>query len=135
MDISQTTEHVYIASRIKGADLEAVLQLDPGLIISMIVQRRPPKALAAEGLEVLWLRIFDFPFIPIPLRSLQRGVEAARPPAYQRRQGRPVAALAGRRRMHQCRDAVGQPAIGWHSLCLYHAKVGTMIGAATTTYR
>jgi hypothetical protein len=28
MDISQITEHVYIASRIKGADLEAILQLD-----------------------------------------------------------------------------------------------------------
>ena len=70
---------MYIASRIKGADLEAILQLDPDLIISMIVQRRPPKALTAEGLEVLWLRTFDFPLIPIPLKTLKRGVEAALP--------------------------------------------------------
>jgi protein-tyrosine phosphatase len=79
MDVSQITEHVYIASRIKGDDLEAILQLDPDLIISMIVQRRPPKALTAEGLEVLWLRTFDFPLIPIPLKTLKRGVEAALP--------------------------------------------------------
>ena len=79
MDITQITEHLYIASRIKGHDLEAILQLDPGLIISMIVQRRPPKALTAEGLEVLWLRTFDFPLLPIPLKSLKRGVEAALP--------------------------------------------------------
>ena len=79
MDITQITEYLYIASRIKGDDLEAILQLDPGLIISMIVQRRPPKALNAAGLEVLWLRTFDFPLIPIPLRTLKRGVEAALP--------------------------------------------------------
>ena len=79
MDISQIAEDLYIASRVKTGDLEAVLQLDPALIISMIVQRRPPKALTAEGLEVLWLRTFDFPLIPIPLRTLKRGAEAALP--------------------------------------------------------
>jgi protein tyrosine phosphatase (PTP) superfamily phosphohydrolase (DUF442 family) len=79
MDITQITEHLYIASRIKDDDLEAILQLDPGLIISMIVQRRPPKALAAAGLEVLWLRTFDFPLLPIPLKSLKRGVDTALP--------------------------------------------------------
>jgi hypothetical protein len=79
MDVSQITEQVYIAARIKDVDLEAILQLDPGLIISMIVQRRPPKALTAAGLEVLWLRTFDFPLIPIPLKTLKRGVEAALP--------------------------------------------------------
>ena len=79
MDISQITEHLYIASRIKDDDIEAILQLGPDLIISMIVQRRPPKTLAAEQLEVLWLRTFDFLLIPIPLRTLKRGVEAALP--------------------------------------------------------
>ena len=79
MDITQITEYLYIASRIKGDDLQAILQLDPGLIISMIVQRRPPRVLSEEGLEVLWLRTFDFFLIPIPLRTLKRGVEAALP--------------------------------------------------------
>ena len=79
MDISKITKHLYIASRIKDDDIEAIRQLGPDLIISMIVQRRPPKTLTAEGLEVLWLRTFDFPLIPIPLRTLKRGVEAALP--------------------------------------------------------
>ena len=79
IDISQITEHLHIASRVKGEHLEAILQLDLGLIISMIVQRRPPKALIAKGLEVLWLRTFDFPLIPIPLKTLKQGVEAALP--------------------------------------------------------
>jgi hypothetical protein len=79
MDISQITENLYIASRIKGEHLEDILQLDPGLIISMIAQRRPPQALTEEELDVLWLRTFDFPLIPIPLRTLKRGVAAALP--------------------------------------------------------
>ena len=28
---------------------------------------------------MLWLRTFDFPLLPIPLRTLNRGVEEARP--------------------------------------------------------
>jgi hypothetical protein len=79
LDISQITENLYISSRVKDKHLEDVLQLDPGLIISMIVQRRPPRALTAEGLKVLWLRTFDFPLLPIPLKTLNRGVEAALP--------------------------------------------------------
>jgi hypothetical protein len=79
MDISQITEHLYIASRITGDHLEAILQLDPRLIISMIVQQRPPKALSSAGIAVLWLRTFDFLLIPIPLKTLKRGVEAALP--------------------------------------------------------
>jgi protein-tyrosine phosphatase len=78
-DISQITENLYITSRVKGEHLEDVLELDPDLIISMIVHLRPPKALAENGLEVLWLRTFDFPLIPIPLSTLKRGVEAALP--------------------------------------------------------
>jgi hypothetical protein len=77
MDISQIAEHLFIASRVRGDDLEAILQLEPALIISMIAQRRPPKALTSAGLEVLWLRTFDFLLIPIPLKTLRRGVEAA----------------------------------------------------------
>jgi hypothetical protein len=79
MDISQITESLYIASRIKGEHMEDILQLKPGLIISMIAQRRPPRALTDKGLEVLWLRSFDFPLILIPLKILNRGVEAALP--------------------------------------------------------
>jgi hypothetical protein len=45
----------------------------------MIVQRKPPEALAQPPRMVLWLRTFDFPLFPIPMRTLNRGVEAALP--------------------------------------------------------
>jgi protein-tyrosine phosphatase len=79
MDVSQITESLYVAARVKEDDLAATLRLDPDLIISMIVQRRPPRSLTSAGLKVLWLRTFDFALIPIPLKALKRGVEAALP--------------------------------------------------------
>jgi protein tyrosine phosphatase (PTP) superfamily phosphohydrolase (DUF442 family) len=79
MDISEITENLYISSRVEGDDLEAIRRLDPGLIISMIIHRRPPRTLSESGLSVLWLRTIDFPLIPIPIRTLNRGVEAALP--------------------------------------------------------
>ena len=79
LDISQITENLYIFSRVKDEHLEDVLQLDPGLIISMILERRPHRALSEGGMSVLWLRTVDFPLIPIPLRTLNRGVKAALP--------------------------------------------------------
>jgi hypothetical protein len=63
MDISPTTENLNIASRVKGEHFEHILQLDTGLIISMIVQRRPPGVLTDAGLKVLWLRALDSPAI------------------------------------------------------------------------
>ena len=79
LDISRITQDLYISSRVKDEHLEDVLRLDPDLIISMILERRPHKALTEEGLQVLWLRTVDFLLIPIPLRTLKRGVEAALP--------------------------------------------------------
>ena len=79
MDISRITDSVYVSARVRYKDLEAVLQLDPGLVISMILERRPPAFLSEHGLPVLWLRTVDLPLIPIPLRTLRRGVEAAVP--------------------------------------------------------
>ena len=79
LDIAQITENLYISSRVKEEHLEDVLHLGPDLIISMIFERRMPEALTEEGLQVLWLRTVDFVLIPIPLRTLNRGVEAALP--------------------------------------------------------
>ena len=79
LDISQITENLYLSSRVKDEHLEDVLQLDPALIISMIFERRPINAMTEQGLQVLWLRTVDFLLVPIPLRTLKRGVEAALP--------------------------------------------------------
>ena len=64
MDISPITDHLFIASRVKGEHLEDVLELNPGLIISMILERRPPRAVTEAGLKVLWLRTLISPSSP-----------------------------------------------------------------------
>jgi len=53
--------------------------LDPRLVISMILQTRPPRELDEPPMSVLWLRTVDFLLIPIPVRTLNRGVESALP--------------------------------------------------------
>jgi protein tyrosine phosphatase (PTP) superfamily phosphohydrolase (DUF442 family) len=79
MDISQITDHLYVGSRLGAEELEALRQLDVRLIINMIAYRRPPRGFASLPAAVLWLRTFDFPLLPIPVRTLARGVEAALP--------------------------------------------------------
>ncbi len=79
MNISQITDYLFISRKVTEKDLDEILKLDPRLVISMIIQSRPPEALAQPFRKVLWLRTFDFPLLPIPLRTLKKGVEAALP--------------------------------------------------------
>jgi protein tyrosine phosphatase (PTP) superfamily phosphohydrolase (DUF442 family) len=79
MDISKITEYLSLSSKVTKKNVDEVLELDPRLVISMIVQRKPPEALEQPPRSVLWLRTFDFPLIPIPVRTLNRGVEVALP--------------------------------------------------------
>jgi protein tyrosine phosphatase (PTP) superfamily phosphohydrolase (DUF442 family) len=79
MDISKITDYLYVSSKVTKKNVAAALELDPGLAISMIVQRKPPQDLAQPPRKLLWLRTFDFPLLPIPLSKLNRGVEAALP--------------------------------------------------------
>ena len=77
MNVSRITETLYISTQLTDQDVEAVRELDVGLVIGMIAHIRPPRRLAELPVEVLWLRTFDFFLLPIPLRSLYTGVEAA----------------------------------------------------------
>lgn len=79
MDISQITDHLYVGSRLSAEDIAAVRHLDVRLIINMIAYRRPSRDFASLPVEVLWLRTFDFPLLPIPVRTLERGAAAALP--------------------------------------------------------
>ena len=79
MDISKITDYLYISSKVTKRNVAAALEVDPGLAISMIVQRKPPQELGQPPRKLLWLRTFDFPLLPIPLSKLNRGVEAALP--------------------------------------------------------
>jgi hypothetical protein len=53
--------------------------MDIRLAISMIAHLRPPKALRNSSIEVLHFRTFDFPLLPIPVKTLTRGVKSALP--------------------------------------------------------
>ena len=79
MEISEITDYLYIAPRKAVVEQDGLKDLEPGLLIDMIAYRRPPRL--PEGLQTktLWLRTFDFPLLPIPVRTLRRGVEAALP--------------------------------------------------------
>jgi hypothetical protein len=45
MDISKITEYLSLSSKVTKKNVDEVLELDPQLVISMIVQRKPPGAL------------------------------------------------------------------------------------------
>lgn len=79
MDISQITDYLFIANRLGAEDVEAVRRLEVGLVINMIAYRRPARGLSELPAKVLWLRTFDFFLLPIPVKTLRRGVEAALP--------------------------------------------------------
>jgi len=79
VNISQITDYLFVSPKVTKKNLDEILRLDPRLVISMIFQRRPPEALAQPSRKLLWLRTFDFPLLPIPVRILKRGVEAALP--------------------------------------------------------
>lgn len=79
MNVSQITDYLYISTQLRRADLEAVRALDVKLIIGMIGHVPPPRELGALPARVLWLPTQDFFLLPIPVRTLQRGVLAALP--------------------------------------------------------
>jgi protein tyrosine phosphatase (PTP) superfamily phosphohydrolase (DUF442 family) len=79
MDISQITDYLYIASQLQNEDLPAIEALDVRLIINMIAHRRVPRQLIQPPRTVVWLRTFDFFLLPIPVKTLYRGVRAALP--------------------------------------------------------
>jgi len=77
-DISQVTEYLFISAWPKGEHVEEILSLGIRLILSMH-WRRPSKTLGNPPVRLLWLPTFDTPFTPIPIKTLRRGVEAAKP--------------------------------------------------------
>jgi protein tyrosine phosphatase (PTP) superfamily phosphohydrolase (DUF442 family) len=79
MLISEITDYLYVTRRQKAKDIEEVSQLDIQLIIDMIFHMRPPRELEVVDIDVLWLPSVDFVLIPIPLKLLERGVNAALP--------------------------------------------------------
>jgi hypothetical protein len=77
MDFSKITDTLFIGDTPHRDDYDALRDLGVRLIINMRFDRRPASDLHHPPLDFLWLRTFDNPVLPIPIRSLMRGVHAA----------------------------------------------------------
>ena len=78
MDISQITAQLYIAAHPKAEAADAIRDMNVRLILNMIFFR-PADVYRQPPFRMLTLRTFDSIFLPIPIRKLVRGVEAALP--------------------------------------------------------
>ena len=77
MDFSPITDNLFIGTTPSSSDYSRLRDLDVGLVINMRVEYRPRKDPFTPSLRLLWLPTFDSPLIPIPIKSLHRGVVAA----------------------------------------------------------
>lgn len=77
MDYSKITDYLYIGKTPRPESYDELRKLGVQLVINMRVERRPFKDPGEVPMKVLWLPTFDSPLIPIPIRALVRGAEAA----------------------------------------------------------
>ena len=77
MNFSQITDDLFIGTTPRRRDYEALRGLGVRLVINMRLTRGPKPHFRDLHIQYLWLRTFDNPLIPIPLRAFTRGVNAA----------------------------------------------------------
>jgi dual specificity MAP kinase phosphatase len=77
MDFSQITDHLFIGTTPRSEAYHTLRNLGVQLVINMRVERRPHPDLHDPPIPALWLPTFDTPLFPIPIRSLERGAQAA----------------------------------------------------------
>ncbi|MCK4727003.1 MAG: dual specificity protein phosphatase family protein [Anaerolineales bacterium] len=78
MGISAITNQIYIAAHPKSADVETIKELGVRLVINMIFHP-PASGFSQPPLRLLTLRTFDSPWLPIPVKKLEKGVMEALP--------------------------------------------------------
>ena len=76
--ISQITEYLYISAFPRGKHVKEIVALGVRLVLSMH-WLRPTKMLGKPPVKLLWLPTFDNIFLPMPIRTLNKGVRAALP--------------------------------------------------------
>jgi protein-tyrosine phosphatase len=76
--ISQITDYLYISAFPRGEHVAEIVALGVRLVLSMHWMR-PTKMLGKPPVELLWLPTFDVPFLPMPIKTLNKGVKAALP--------------------------------------------------------
>ncbi len=77
MNFSRITDDLFIGTTPSSEDYNHLRGLGIKLIINMRVERRPHKDPHPTPLHLLWLPTFDSPLVPIPVKALHRGAQAA----------------------------------------------------------
>jgi protein tyrosine phosphatase (PTP) superfamily phosphohydrolase (DUF442 family) len=77
VNYSEITENLWIGTTPSSRDFEVLRQRGVRLVINMRFGHRSHPDGGEPPLDYLWLRTFDSPIIPIPVRALIRGVQAA----------------------------------------------------------
>jgi len=77
MNFSKITDNLFIGDTPRREEYDFLRDLGVRLVINMRFDRRPVLDPHQPPLDFLWLRTFDNPVLPIPIRSLMRGVHAA----------------------------------------------------------
>jgi protein tyrosine phosphatase (PTP) superfamily phosphohydrolase (DUF442 family) len=77
MDFSQITDDLFIGTTPTTKDYKMLYDLGVRLVINMRWEHRPKPNPFDLDLKLLWLRTFDSPLFPIPVRKLEKGAQAA----------------------------------------------------------
>jgi protein-tyrosine phosphatase len=77
MDYSLITDDLFIGTTPSVNDYDTLRDLGVRLVINMRWEFGPLPDMHEAPLSLLWLRTFDSPFLPIPIKVLRRGADAA----------------------------------------------------------
>jgi dual specificity MAP kinase phosphatase len=77
MNYSPITEQLFIGTSPRRRDFDVLRNLGVGLVINMRFMPGPRPPAGDPSLRYVWLRTFDNPLLPIPLRALIKGVQLA----------------------------------------------------------
>jgi hypothetical protein len=77
MNYSYITDDLFIGDTPAVADYDLLRDLGVRLVINMRFGHGPAPDPGRPPLDLLWLRTFDTPLFPIPIRALQEGARAA----------------------------------------------------------
>jgi protein tyrosine phosphatase (PTP) superfamily phosphohydrolase (DUF442 family) len=73
MNFSQITQDLFIGPMPTASDYRQLYDLGVRLVLNMRFARKLPEDLPEPPIEVLWLRTFDTPFTPMPLKKILQG--------------------------------------------------------------
>lgn len=77
MDVSQITDQLFIGSQPDAKTYDALRALGISLVINTRHETAPQADAHNPPLRFLWIRTHDNPLLPIPLRALTQGAQAA----------------------------------------------------------